>query len=631
MFRSIKYFVSQHIAFDEFSTGLMRFGYARVKSVAQEGEYAIRGEVIDIFPSGFDSPLRIDSEEGVIRKIFSFQLSSGKNVWEHEAVIIFPVKGLGPDEVFQEDMPLTPFVDIHKGDYVVHNQHGIGRFIGLKEFAVDLKQVEHFVIEYQGGDKLFVPQKDLHLVQKYIGFTKKPPRLFRLGSREWEKIRKTIEKRLQRLASELLHVQALRNSMTGFACTTDNEWQSEFEKTFPFIETPDQGKAASEVKADMESTRPMDRLLCGDVGYGKTEVAMRAAFKAVMNAKQVAILVPTTVLAEQHYLNFSRRMKAYPVRIGMVSRFRSRNEQIHTIKETAEGRVDIIIGTHRLLSKDVHFKDLGLIIIDEEQRFGVTAKERLKHMKLLCDVLTMTATPIPRTLYMAMVSCRDMSVISTPPSNRIPVTTEIICFEEDIIRLAIERELARGGQVFFLHNHVEDIISVAAKIAKLVPKARLGIGHGQMPGKDLENVMLDFLKGEIDVLVCTTIIESGIDIPNANTLIVNKADRFGLSDLHQLRGRVGRTNIKAYAYFIVPDRSILSGVARKRMEVLQKFSDLGAGFHIAFEDLQIRGAGNLLGEQQHGYISNVGFDLYCRMLKGSIENLKKEMARTNAK
>lgn len=627
MFESLKYFIAQTLSFDAVVADLVRFGYSRVKNVVQEGEFAVRGSIIDVFPVNFDSPVRLDIDDDKVRNIYSFNIVSGKNIWDHRAVIILPCREKVSSDSFTSDMPLGNFVDIERGDYVVHNRHGIGKYLGLKEFEINNAQVEHFVIEYQGGEKLYVPKHDLHLIQKYIGFSKRPPRLFKLGSREWEKVRRMVERRIQRLAAELLHVQALRASLKGFAFSKDIDWQKEFEQKFPFLETPDQVTATSILKRDMESPQPMDRLLCGDVGYGKTEVAMRAAFKAVMDNKQVAVLVPTTVLAEQHFYNFSRRMKDYPVKIGMLSRFRTKAEQVELIRAAATGEVDILIGTHRLLSRDVSFKDLGLIIIDEEQRFGVTAKERLKHMKLLADVLTLTATPIPRTLYMALAGCRDMSVISTPPKNRIPVATHVIDFDEELIQEAIRRELRRGGQVFFLHNHVEDIEPVSQIIERLVPEARLAVGHGQMSGRLLEEVMLKFLNGEIDVLVCTTIIESGIDIPNANTLIVNRANRFGLSDLHQLRGRVGRMDVKAYAYFIIPEKTLLSGVAKKRLQALQKFSELGAGFHIAFEDMQIRGAGNLLGEQQHGYISTIGFDLYCRLLKESIENIKKEMAR----
>lgn len=632
MFHSLKYFVGQTISLDTVRVDLSGFGYESSSSAAAEGSFVVRGSILDIFPVNFDSPVRIDIDDDRIQAIYSFNIHTGENIGEHKAVIILPSKShSGKDGgSFKSDMPLSNFVDIERGDFVVHNTHGVGKFLGVKEFEIDTGKVEHFVIEYQGGDKLYVPRRDLHLVQKYVAFSKKPPRLFKLGSREWEKVRRMIEKRIQLQAAELLHVQALRSSAKGYAFNKDSGWQLNFEKEFPYSETPDQLKATEDVKTDMENERPMDRLLCGDVGYGKTEVAIRAAFKAVMDGKQVAVLVPTTVLAEQHYYNFSKRMKSYPVRLGMLSRFRTKAEQSAIIREVIDGKVDILIGTHRLISKDVRFKDLGLIIIDEEQRFGVQAKERLKHMKLLADVLTLTATPIPRTLYMALSGCRDMSLITTPPQNRVPVSTHLIAFHEEIIADAIIRELDRGGQVFFLHNQVEDIESMAGVIKRLVPKARLAVGHGQMPGRELESIMLKFLKGEIDVLVCTTIIESGIDIPNANTLIVNRAERFGLSDLHQLRGRVGRMDVKAFAYFIVPGKERLSTIAKRRLKALEKYTELGAGFQIAFEDLQIRGAGNLLGKQQHGFIATIGFDLYCRMLKEAVDNIKKEMERKHA-
>ncbi|HNV24209.1 MAG TPA: transcription-repair coupling factor, partial [Candidatus Omnitrophota bacterium] len=510
-----------------------------------------------------------------------------------------------------------------KGDYVVHNYHGIGRYLGLKEFVINEKQKTHLVIEYHGGDKLFVPEHDIRLVQKYISFNKRPPRLYKLGTAEWKRVKSQIQKKIQHMAAELLHTQALRASLKGFSFSRDIEWQKEFEETFPFEETPDQMIATQKVKEDMESSQPMDRLLCGDVGYGKTEVALRAAFKAVMDNKQVAILVPTTILAEQHYYNFSHRMKKYPIQVDMLSRFRTKTEQQHTIKELQEGNVDIVIGTHRLLSKDIGFKNLGLIIIDEEQRFGVKAKEKLKHFRLLADVLTLTATPIPRTLHMALTGAKDMSIISTPPQNRMAVETRVIEFDEELIKNAILKELERKGQIFFLHNRVEDIEKIATIISRLVPQARLAVGHGQMAPKQLEQIMLEFLEGAIDILVCTTIIESGIDIPNANTLIVNDADHFGLADLHQLRGRVGRSQKKAYAYFIIPQYRILSQQAKARIEAIEKYSGLGAGFHIAFEDMQLRGAGNLLGQEQSGYIASIGFDLYCRLLKESIEHLQK--------
>lgn len=622
MFKSLELFVDQTIEPEIVLQHLVSFQYRKVHKTFQEGEFALRGSILDVFPVHFDSPLRIDFEGDRISSIASVNIKTGKSLWQHNIVIILPLIK-DSKKVFNADIPLSNFVDIQKGDYVVHNHHGIGRFLGIEELDVRQEKKEHLVIEYSEGDKLFVPKHDIHLVQKYISFQKKPPRLYKLGSSEWKRIRRHIQKQLQKLAAELLHMQAARASLRGYAFSADTEWQKEFEKTFPYEDTADQKKAAEDVKSDMESPRPMDRLLCGDVGYGKTEVALRAAFKAVMDNKQVAILVPTTILAEQHYYNFSQRLKQFPVKVAMLSRFRSGREQKDIVKGLQEGSVDIVIGTHRLLSKDIAFKDLGLIIIDEEQRFGVKSKERLKHFRLLADVLTLTATPIPRTLYMALTGAKDISVISTPPQNRIPVETVIAEFDEDMIREAIERELNRRGQVFFLHNSVEDIEQMAKIIGRLVKDARLAVAHGQMPGRLLEEIMLKFLDREVNVLVCTTIIESGIDIPNANTIIINKADRFGLADLHQLRGRVGRFNKQAYAYLIIPARKTLTAEARARIDTIEKFNELGAGFHIAFEDLQIRGSGNLLGAEQSGYISTIGFDLYCRLLKESVEHLKK--------
>jgi len=623
MFKSLELFVNQKVNIDEVLITLVAFGYTRATKVFKEGEFALRGGLLDIYPANFEVPLRLEMDDETIVAIHGFDPRSAEPIDRHNIVLVLPYKTSSPS-VFSSEVPLNNFVDIQRGDYVVHNNHGIGRFLGIREFDVDAQKKEHLVIEYRGGDKLFVPKHDIHLVQKYVSFSQRPARIHKLGSKEWLATRRAVEKKLRLLAAELLRTQALRAQLSGFAFSRDHEWQKEFEAKFPYKETPDQLKSTLETKSDMENPRPMDRLICGDVGYGKTEVAMRAAFKAVMDNKQVAILVPTTILAEQHYYNFSKRLEGFPVKVGMLSRFRTKLQQQQIVRETREGKVDILIGTHRLLSKDVAFKDLGLVIIDEEQRFGVKAKEKLKHFRLLADVMTLTATPIPRTLYMALSGARDMSVISTPPTNRLAVKTEIIPFDTDIIQEALVRELNRKGQVFFLHNRVDNIDKIADDIRKLVPAARLAVAHGQMSARFLEEIMLKFLKHEVDILVCTTIIESGIDVPGANTLIVNRADKFGLADLHQLRGRVGRLDVQAFAYFIVPSREFQSEVTRQRIKALEKHSDLGAGFHIAFEDLQIRGAGNLLGAQQHGFITSIGFDLYCRLLKESIEHLKKE-------
>lgn len=420
MFKSFELFVGQTVDPEIILNNLVAYHYTKVKKTSSEGEFAQRGEILDIYPANFDGPIRIDFDDNLIKAIASYNVVSGKSIWQHRIVIILPFKERKKDSVFTSEIPLTNFVDIEHGDYVVHSQHGIGKYLGVKTFNISNTNKEHFVIEYDGGDKLFVPKHDLRLVQKYVSFNKKPPRLYKLGSKEWSRVKIQIQKRLQHLAAELLHIQAVRASLKGHAFTKDTEWQKEFEHGFPFEETADQIKATTDVKKDMESISPMDRLLCGDVGYGKTEVALRAAFKSVMDNKQVAVLVPTTILAEQHYYNFSTRMKNFPVKVGMLSRFRTKAEQTAIIKDLTEGKIDIVIGTHRLLSKDIGFKDLGLIIIDEEQRFGVKAKERLKHMRLLADVLTLTATPIPRTLHMALTGARDMSIISTPPQKEDP-------------------------------------------------------------------------------------------------------------------------------------------------------------------------------------------------------------------
>jgi transcription-repair coupling factor (superfamily II helicase) len=467
-----------------------------------------------------------------------------------------------------------------------------------------------------------VPVSEAHLVSKYVGTGKARPQLNTLGGARWAKAKAQAEVAVRDLAAEMLRIQAARESQAGHAYPADNTWQREFEGSFVYEETPDQMRAILEAKRDMEQPKPMDRLICGDVGYGKTEVAIRAAFKAVMGGKQVAILVPTTVLAQQHFNTFRERMADYPVRVELLSRFRSARESKRVIEQLAIGGVDIVIGTHRLVQSDIVFKDLGLVIIDEEQRFGVLHKEKFKLLRQLVDVLTLSATPIPRTLYLALTGARDMSTIETPPQDRLPVETIVAQYDERLIRDAIQRELNRQGQVFYLHNRVHDIEAVALRLKALVPQARLAVGHGQMPGDDLEKVMTKFVNGEADVLLSTTIIESGIDIPNANTIIIDRADRFGLSDLYQLRGRVGRYKHQAYAYLLLPRHAGLLADARKRISAIKQYSSLGSGFKIAMRDLEIRGAGNLLGSQQSGHITAVGFDLYCQLLKQSVSSLK---------
>ncbi|NLX44193.1 MAG: transcription-repair coupling factor, partial [Chloroflexi bacterium] len=517
----------------------------------------------------------------------------------------------------QTTAPESLFADLKEGDYVVHIEYGIGRYHGMVRKSVAGLEREYIELEYEGGDRLFVPIHDSDRISRYIGADDREPYLHRLGSADWTLVKGRAERAVRDIARELLELYALRETSAGHAFPPDTAWQHEMEGAFPYTETDDQLRAVEQIKGDMEQPRPMDRLLVGDVGYGKTEVAVRAAFKAVMDGKQVAILVPTTILAQQHYYTFRRRLRAYPVTIEMLSRFRSPAEQDDVIERLAAGQVDIVIGTHRLLSKDVAFRDLGLLVVDEEQRFGVAHKERLKRMRSEVDVLTMTATPIPRTLYMSLSGIRDMSVIDTPPENRVAVRTQVTEYDAGLIRRAILREMDRGGQVYFVHNRVRDIELVAHELQEIVPEASILIGHGQMPEDELAQVMLGFAQGEGNVLLCTTIIENGLDIANVNTIIIDRADTFGLSQLYQLRGRVGRGIERAYAYLLF--KPPLTTIAHQRLETIQEASELGAGYRVAMRDMEIRGAGELLGAEQHGHIAAIGFDLYTRLLRRAIE------------
>jgi transcription-repair coupling factor (superfamily II helicase) len=515
-------------------------------------------------------------------------------------------------------------LDLKPGDYVVHVEHGIGRFTELKQIVTSGVAEDFMVVEYAGGDRLYVPLTRLDLIQKYRGAGEAAPPLDKLGGVTWARTKSRVKAKMRDMAEELLKLYAARKMAEGFAFSPDSAWQREFEDAFEFVPTRDQLQAIAEIKRDMESPSPMDRLLCGDVGFGKTEVAMRAAFKALGDGKQVAVLAPTTVLALQHFETFKKRFAPFPVRIEMLSRFRTQREIKALLADLAAGKVDILIGTHRILSKDVVFADLGLLIIDEEQRFGVRHKERLKQIRQSVDVLTMSATPIPRTLHMALLGLRDMSVIETPPKDRLAVQTVVARFQPDLIRTAIEQELARGGQVYFIHNRVESIWSRAAMLQELVPQARIAVGHGQMSEAELERVLLSFMRRESDVFVCTTIVENGLDIPLANTMIIENAQNYGLSELYQLRGRVGRSNRRAYAYLLVPDDGELTEVARKRLAALKEFSDLGSGFKIAALDLELRGAGNLLGGEQHGHIVSVGYETYVKLLEETARELRGE-------
>lgn len=621
MFKSLKIYAGQVIATGNLAAQLVDFGYKRQEKTAEEGDFSLRGHIIDIFPFTFELPIRIELDIDKVSSIKTFNPDTGENLWEHKISIVLPIKKIRPSRppLFKEDFPVDNFVDLNTGDYVVHTQHGVGRFLGFDK--------DHLMIEYENQEKLYVPVEAMHLVQKYIAFKAKRPRLQRLGTKEWQRIKDKARRGIQKLAWDLLSLEAMRLTLRGFAFSRDTEWQREFEASFPYQETPDQIKAAEEVKQDMESIQPMNRLLCGDVGYGKTEVAMRAAFKAVMDNKQVAYLVPTTILAEQHYQTFLCRIGKFPVNVAMLSRFKTKGEQKAILKAVAQGNVDIIIGTHRLLSDDVRFKDLGVVIIDEEQRFGVKAKEKLKAIRLNTDLLTLTATPIPRTLYMSLMGAKALSQINTPPQNRLPIKTIVVEYDEDLIRQAILRELSRKGQVYFVHNRIYDIAQVRKRLEKTLPEnIRLAVAHGRMEPLALEQVMSDFLRGKIDCLISTMIIETGIDIPNVNTIIIDDAHAFGLADLHQLRGRVGRFDKPAYAYLLVPPNKPLEAEAAKRLSAIQEYTQLGAGFKIAMEDLEIRGAGNLLGIQQHGFIQAIGFDLYCRLLREAISSFKKVMA-----
>ena len=520
---------------------------------------------------------------------------------------------------------LSDFRDLAIGDYVVHVEHGIAQYQGLKEIVQDGLAIEFMILEFAEQAKLYVPLTRLDLIQKYRSTDTGPaPQLNKLGSQQWVKTKARVRKAMQDMAAELLKLYAQRHTAQGTAFSVDNDFQREFEDSFDYRETDDQLTAISAIKQDMESTTPMDRLLCGDVGYGKTEVAMRAAFKAVQDGKQVAVLTPTTVLAFQHFETFKKRFGQFPITIEMISRFRTPKEQKVIVEKVETGKVDVLIGTHRVLSKDIKFQDLGLLVVDEEQRFGVRHKERLKQLRKEIDVLAMSATPIPRTLHMSLVGLRDMSVIETPPKDRMAIQTVVAKFDEKIIRSAIEVELERGGQVYFVHNRVESIYEIASRIQELVPTARVVVGHGQMGEKELEQVMLAFMHHEFDVLVATTIIENGLDIPLANTIIINRADRHGLSELYQLRGRVGRSNRRAYAYLLIPPERELTDIARRRLAALKEFSDLGAGFKIAALDLELRGAGNMLGGEQSGHIEAVGFELYTSMLEAAVKELKGE-------
>ncbi len=521
---------------------------------------------------------------------------------------------------------LEPFVELKVGDYIVHASHGIGRYLGVEKLDAAGIQKDYLLIKYAGEDRLYVPTDQVGQVQKYLGSEGAAPKLNKLGGNEWARVKNRVKESVQEMARELINLYAARQALRGHAFGPDTVWQKEFEEAFPYEETPDQLQSIEEIKKDMEQPKPMDRLLCGDVGYGKTEVALRAAFKAIMDGKQAAILVPTTILAQQHYNTCKERFSSFPVTIEMLSRFRTAKEQRETVKGLANGSVDLVIGTHRLVQGDISFKDLGILIIDEEQRFGVTHKEKLKHLRQNVDVLTLTATPIPRTLHMSLTGVRDMSILESPPEDRYPVQTYVVEYTSQVIRDAVTREMDRGGQVYFVHNKINDLDKIAVELQELLPEARIAVGHGQMREEQLERVILDFMEGEHDILLCTTIIETGLDIPNVNTIIINNADQMGLTQLYQLRGRVGRSNRVAYAYLTYRKDKVLTELAEKRLRAIREFTEFGSGFKIAMRDLEIRGAGNILGPEQHGQMLTVGFDMYCRLLEEAVKELQGQQA-----
>lgn len=563
--------------------------------------------------------IREQYQDGFISNSFKVALITEKDLWGKRGFKKTARRKQGEQKLLVEDLKL--------GDYVVHESYGIGIFRGVTQVVTDGVTREYILLQYAGTDRLYLPVDKLDLLHRYSSSEEREPRLNKLGGSEWERTRAKVAQSIQDMAEDLIKLYANRQTMEGYAFSKDTPWQREFDDDFPYQETPDQLKAIQDVKRDMERPRPMDRLVCGDVGYGKTEVAMRAAFKAVMDGKQVAILVPTTVLAEQHYRSFKERFKNYPTNVEVVSRFKTAAQTKKILADLQKGGVDVVIGTHRLLSKDIRFHNLGLLVIDEEHRFGVAQKEKIKALKNQVDVLSLSATPIPRSLHMSLTGLRDLSVIETPPPQRYPVTTYVMEYNEEIIREAVLTELGRGGQVFFVHNRIQDIHRVEEELQNLVPEARICVGHGRMGEEDLSRTLMDFVNGEYDILLCTTIIESGLDMPNVNTMIIDQADRMGLAQLYQLRGRVGRSSRLAYAYLTYRPDKVLTEEAQKRLNAIREFNELGAGMKIALRDLEIRGAGNILGPEQHGYIHSVGFDLYLSMLEEETARLKGEPPR----
>ncbi len=615
-----KIYQKKKIPIEDVLSKLVELGYARVNRIEEEGDFSIRGDILEIFPVSFDLPVRIEWLWDTIDKIVSFTPQTRTQIQRFDILILLPKFKRKYRHL--EELPLNPMLSLAPGNLVVHYDYGIGIFRGTKQMTDTEGKKDFMEIEYRDHGRIYLPLEKSHLVQKYIHLAGPKPKLSTLGTKEWIKTRERTRKGIQSYALELVRIEALREVLGGFQFS-ENQWQDDFNKTFPYEETPDQEIAWLKTKELMESKKPMDMLVCGDVGYGKTEIAMRAAFKAVTNSKQVAFLVPTTILAEQHYRNFQNRTKSFPITIAMLSRFKTQSEQKIILQNISKGTIDIVIGTHRLISHDVVFKDLGLLIIDEEQRFGVLQKEKIKRLKTTVDVLSLSATPIPRTLYMSLTGIKEIAVIKTPPKQRLSVKTEVITFDLPTIKNIILDEKMRNGQVFFIDTTIQNLFHIKKSLDMILPKEiATAVAYGKMPTQLLENTILDFLDGKIDCLISTAIVESGMDIPKANTIIINNADHFGLSDLHQLRGRVGRFTRQAYAYLIIPKKNRLTQEAEQRIEAIRDYSYLGAGFDIAMQDLELRGAGTLLGTKQHGFIWAIGFDLYCRILRAEIENIK---------
>ncbi|MFA5927683.1 MAG: transcription-repair coupling factor [Candidatus Margulisiibacteriota bacterium] len=622
---SIELRINSEADYDELIKKLAGFEYVRVPIVVERGEFSVKGSILDIFPANQTHPLRIEFDFDKIISLRSFDINSQRSLStlnETEITQAGSIPNFMARVSDTEGVGAFLISDIKPGDIVVHVHHGIGIFRGLQRLKIQKIEGEYLQLEYAGGDQIFVPLNQINQIHRFTGPGE--ARITSLAAKSWENEKRKAKKTTENIAGELMELYRFREQNRGFAFSQDGVWEIDVAQAFPYKETPDQLKAIKAVTADMEDHKSMDRLICGDVGYGKTEVALRAAFKATLDHKQVAILVPTTLLAQQHYHTFANRFAPFGHKIELLSRFRTPAEIRASLKRLASGEADVAIGTHRLLQKDVQFIDLGLLVIDEEQRFGVKHKEKLKQMRKTVDVLTMSATPIPRTLYMSLSGARDISVINTPPKDRFPIKTVLAEYNEGLIREAVERELARGGQVFFVHNVVQSIAGEANKLQHILPGVRIAIGHGQMPEHQLEKTMVDFLDNKYDVLVCTTIIESGLDIPNTNTIIINNADRFGLAQLHQLRGRVGRSNRQAYNYLLYKSDELLTTDARERLQALKEYTALGAGYQIALRDLEIRGAGNIVGAEQSGHIAAIGFTLFCKLLEESVQEAKGE-------